>query len=201
MSFENLIPLIIEYRYWILIPLSILEGPMIAFAVGTLAWLGYFNPYLAFGILFVRDVIMDALFYFLGRFGGNTKIAKRMLHKIRVTDKHLDSVRLLWEKHAFRTMFFSKLSYGISAAFLLVAGIVRMRLSAFLWFASIVALLQYGILFALGYFFGNTFGSISNILEILHYVIGGIVLATIAYYIFTHFMRKKLLEQEKEEKT
>lgn len=198
MSMESLTPLIIEYRYWLLIPLSFIEGPIIAFVTGTLSRLGYFNAYLAFAIFFFRDVILDSFFYFLGKYGGKTALAQKLLAKIGVNDAHLEDVRGLWEKHGFRTMFFSKLSYGLSATFLLVAGIVDMNLGKFMRYAALVALAQYGVLFVLGYFFGNSFGSVANVLNNLQYIIAVVLLVATGYYIFTHFMRTKLIEQEKQ---
>lgn len=197
MGIEHLTQTIIEYRYWVLIPLSFVEGPLIAFVGGTLAFLGYLNPFVAFAIFFLRDVILDGFFYFLGRFGGRTALAKRILKKIGVNEGHLDDVRRLWHHHGFRTMFFSKLSYGLSAAFLLVAGIIDFDYKKFFWYAALVALAQYGVLFILGYFFGNTLGATANILDILQYVIAGGVIAATAYYIFSRWMRGRLIEQEK----
>ena len=196
MSADTITHLIIEYRYWILVPLAFVEGPIVAFVAGTLAFLGYFNPYIAFAIFFIRDMLLDGFFYYLGKWGGKTKLAERIMKKIGVTGEHLDDVHALWKEHGFRTMFFTKLSYGISAAFILVAGIVEMDYTAFFRYAALVAIIQYGTLFMLGYYFGNAFGTVSSVLNNMQYVLGGIVLIATAYFIFTKFMRKKLIEQE-----
>lgn len=198
MSPDTITHLIIEYRYWILVPLSFIEGPIVAFAAGTLAFLGYFNPYIAFTVFFVRDVVLDGFFYFLGKWGGKTNLAQRIMKKVGVTGEHLEDVHRLWKEHGFRTMFFSKLSYGLSAAFLLVAGIVEMDYRKFFRYAALVALAQYGVLFVLGYYFGNAFGTVSRILDNLQYLVGGIVLVASGYYVFTRYMRGKLIEQENE---
>lgn len=73
--------LILEYRYWIIIPLSFIEGPIVAFVVGTLSFLGYFNPFFAFSIFFLRDVLLDGFFYALGKWGGKTRVAQNLLKK------------------------------------------------------------------------------------------------------------------------
>lgn len=194
---DSITALIIEYRYWILIPLSLLEGPIVAFVGGTLSWLGYLNPFVAFSIFFLRDILFDCFFYFIGRFGRHTRLAQWTIHKVGMTGGHLDNVRHLWHNHGFRTMFFSKLSYGLSAAFLTVAGLIDFDVRRFLRYAVIIALTQYGTLFLLGYFIGTAIGVTENALEVIQRVIliGG--LFALAYIVFSYYMRRRTLEQEK----
>ncbi len=199
MSPEHITQLILEYRYWILIPLTFLEGPIVAFVAGTLAAAGYFNIYILGALFFVRDVGLDGVYYALGYFGGRTAFAKRMLAKIGVTEEHLDQVHNLWTHYPGRTMFFGKLSYGVASAFVVVAGTVKMPLSKFFGWGAIVAIAQYGTLLLLGYFLGSVFGgTIEGILNNLEYILlaGGVAL--IGYYIFTFYMRGKFFEEEKE---
>lgn len=119
--------------------------------------------------------------------------------KIGVTREHLDDVHRLWKEHGFRTMFFSKLSYGVSAAFLLVAGIVEMDYFAFFRYAALVALAQYGTLFVLGYYFGGAFGTVSNVLNNIQYVVAVVVLLATGWYIFTHYIRRRFDKEIEEE--
>ena len=194
MTLPDTTNLIIQYRYAILLPLALIEGPIIAFVAGTLASLGYFNIY-ALGIFFfARDMGMDALYYSLGYFGGRTSWVHRTLAKLHVTEDHLDGVRLLWQQHPLSTMFIGKLSYGVGSTFVIIAGIVKMRITTFFKYGAIVAITQYWSLLALGFFFGASFGGkISNILENIQYLIGGLGIVITIYYIFSWRMRRKLM--------
>jgi hypothetical protein len=58
MSVEHLTQLILEYRYFLLIPLTFIEGPMVGFITGALSKLGYFDPFVAFWIFIIRDVLV-----------------------------------------------------------------------------------------------------------------------------------------------
>ena len=197
MSPDTLSHLILAYRYWILIPLCFLEGPIVAFVAGSLASLGYFNVYLLALLFFARDISVDAGMYFLGRYGGKTRFATWFLGKVGVTKEHLGGVHRLWEKNTGKTMFFSKLSYGLAATFLVVAGLVEVSMKKFFAYAILVTVLQYGTLLVVGYYFGNAFGTVSKVINNLGYVIAGVTLFITAYYLFTHFMRRRLLKQEK----
>ena len=199
MSIDFITELILQYRYWILVPLSLIEGPVVAFAVGILASLGYFNVYILAAFFFVRDVGLDGVYYATGHFGGRTNFAKRMLTKIGVTTDHLEQVRVLWTKRPGWTMFIGKLSYGIAPALIIVAGMVKMPLSKFFKYGIIVAVLQYGVLLFAGYFLGASLGG--NIVQIINnvgYVIAFAAIVISGYYIFSWYMRKKFLKTEKE---
>ncbi|HEY5383417.1 MAG TPA: hypothetical protein VIJ88_02590 [Candidatus Paceibacterota bacterium] len=197
MSLDTLTHLILAYRYWILIPLTFLEGPIVAFVAGTLASLGYFNIYVLGVIFFLRDVSLDGAFYAVGYFGGRTKLALRMLKKIGVTEDHLGNVREMWERRPGRTMLLGKISYGVASSFIIVAGTVKMNLRKFVTYGAMVAVLQYGLLLTLGYFFGTSLGSsISSILSNVLYLLGGLGLIVSGYYIFSFYLRRRFLAAE-----
>ena len=200
MDADHLTELIVQYRYLILIPLSIIEGPVVAFVAGTLASLGYFNIYVLLLFFFARDMIMDAFYYALGYYGGRTATAQKLLRKIGVREDHLDDIRKLWEKNAGKTMFLGKLSYGIASSFIALAGTVHMPLKKFFGWGAVVAIVQFWGLIFLGYFFGESFGSIENVINGIHYVILGITIVGILYYILTRYMRKELTREASGEK-
>ena len=197
MSPDHIQALILDYRYWILIPLTFIEGPIIGFITGALSKLGYFNPFLAFSIFIFRDIIMDGIWYYLGKHFAGTPFAERTLRKLKITPDHLISVRGLWDVHGLRTMFIGKLSYGIAQAFLMVAGMVKMPFARFFRLALVVALVNYGGLFLLGYSLGGAFGSLTNMLSNILYAVGVLALVISGYYIFSFYMRKRLSEEEK----
>lgn len=193
MSPDHITQLILEYRYFILIPLSIIEGPIIAFAAGTLASLGYFNIY-ALGIFFfARDMIMDAIYYSIGYFGGKSAFVRRLLKKIGVHEDHLEHVRDLWTHHAGKTMFFGKLAYGVASSFVILAGTVHMPLKKFFGWGALVAIVEFWSLLALGYFFGTTFSSSTTHLieKVLNIATGTILLGSI-FYIASFFIGKRM---------
>ena len=195
MSTAAIVALILHYKYWILLPLTFIEGPIIGFITGALSRLGYFNPFLGFAIFIIRDVLVDGFWYFVGRIGGKTRLARKVLEKIKVTPEHLEGVRTLWDEHGFRTMFVAKLSYGIAQAFLVVAGIVDMPYRQYFKWALLVALVEYGGLFIAGYLIGGAFGSIAGVISNIMWVIAILALVVAGYYILTHWMRSRAEEE------
>jgi membrane protein DedA with SNARE-associated domain len=192
MDINHISQLLLEYRYFIVIPLAFLEGPLVAFVAATLASLGYFNMGVLAILFFINDVGLDSAYYAGGHYWGKAPWVQRMLKKFNVTPEHLEEVRVLWEKHPARTMFFGKLSYGLASTFMVVAGAVNMRFSTFIKWGAVMAVGQYGIFLGLGYFLGKTFGgTISNVITMLEYTILGVSILAIVWYVAMRYIRSK----------
>jgi membrane-associated protein len=199
MSLDAITPLIIEYRYWILLPLAFLEGPLVSLSAGLLASLGYFNPWVVLAVLICKDVSVDAVCYALGRWGNHDNLVHRYAKKIGITEEHWGAVERLWEHHPWRTMFLSKIAYGLSLPFLVSAGLSRISYKKFWFYALQISLIQYGGLLALGYFFGNSISVIKDTVDIVSIAVGVLSVGAVVYYAFSLRMRKKLMVDEKKE--
>ncbi len=197
---DGALQLIIEYRYWILFPLAAFEGPVTGFIVGTLVALGYFNVIAAYSILLLGDIIPDVTYYFVGRFGEKKSFVKNILSKIGVAEEHFSIIRNLWLNHTGKTMFFSKLAYGLSTPFLISAGFIKLDFKKFMAYALPVTVAQYAILMAFGYYFGASYyETITSSFSGIGLVVAAVVVVAVAYAFFTRFMRRKLLQSEKTE--
>ena len=194
---DTLLQLIAEYRYWILFPLACFEGPITGFVVGTLVAFGSFDGVPAFGLLIMGDVLPDISYYFLGRYGEKGTLVKRALGSIGVSEEHFGVIRDLWHTHTGKTMFFSKLAYGLSTPFLISAGFTKLEFKKFLLYALPVTLAQYSILMGLGYYFGAAYyNTITQSFNGIGILIASMILVAAFYAFFTRFMRNKLLQTE-----
>ena len=181
MHLESLTRALIHYRYWILIPLALIEGPIVAFVVGTLSSRGYFNPYAAFAIFVAKDTFVDGVYYYLGRFAGEKRFVTRLLTRAHVTSEELQHVRCLWERAGWRTTFVGKVSFGLAPIFLVVAGIVAFPAPLFFRYAVGVALAQYAVLLVLGFYLGHAIGAVSQAIRLIQYVGVGAAVIVIIY--------------------
>ena len=78
-------------------------------------------------------------------------------------------------------------------------GFVRVPFSKFFLYSLGMSFLQYAVFLSLGYYFSNSFQLVSKSFERIQIFIAAVVIVAAAYYIFTIYMRKKLLEVEKRE--
>lgn len=197
MSPDYITQLILQYKYWILIPLTFIEGPIVAFVAGTLAAVGFFNIYWLALLFFVRDMGLDAAYYAMGYWGGRRPFAQKMLRRIGITHDHLENVREVWDKRPGITMFIGKLSYGIATAFVVAAGMIKMPLRRFFGYGLLVAILQYGVLLYAGYFLGASFGGrVEVIVREVGYVAAVAALLVTLYYLFAWRVRRALLKRD-----
>jgi membrane protein DedA with SNARE-associated domain len=195
MAPDHLTQLIIDYRYWIIIPLSFLEGPVIALVVGTLSSFGYFNPFVAVWIFFVKDMVMDGGWYFIGRYAKNTAFVHRLLHKGGLLTESTEQFKEQWQKRGWWTMFVAKLPHGFSSAFLAMSGLIEAPLGKFFTYAAIIALLQYGLLFVLGYYFGSFFASSPDLISKVQYILTGLLFIIGAYLLLVWYLRRRFAKK------
>lgn len=196
---SSLVRQLIEYRWWILIPLSVWESTVVAFVAGLLAAAGYFSVYVLWLYFFARDIILDLGLYGLGRRVGHTDWTRSMLVRLHITPERLDSVRVRWNEHPARTMFIGKFSYGVASTFIIVAGIVRMSLRKFLGYGALAAAAEYSLYLGSGYFFGASLGgNIVTIIDNVQYVILGGSVLLVAYYWFARHMRSRMLRSHEQ---
>ena len=186
-----IVNLILFYRYWILFPLACFEGPILAFVVGALCALGYFDVLPAYGVLLLGDLVPDIAYYFIGRFGERSAFITRYSQKIRIKKEHVDVIRRFWLEHPWKTMLFSKLAYGLSTALLISAGVAGLPFKKFFASAFPITLAQYGLFLFLGYYFSNSFRVVSHSLFGVGILVAGVIIVAVAYYFFGTYVRRR----------
>ncbi|MBP9757914.1 MAG: hypothetical protein KBD06_04905 [Candidatus Pacebacteria bacterium] len=184
--------ILLTYRYWVLLPLAIVEGPMLAFICGVLVSLGYLGAPATLLILVLGDVIPDTVFYTLGRFWSERPFVKRLALRIGVTDDHLADAQRLWREHPGKTMLMSKFAYGISAAFLFMAGLMRMTAMRFYGYSVSISFAHYIVLMTVGYYFGSSLISAGEVVRVIEYGVAGVALLVSGYLVFMWYMRRSL---------
>lgn len=188
---------IVTYRYWALLPLAILEGPIIALLVGFMVHLGFFSILPAYIMLILGDFIPDSIYYFIGRFGNKNKIIKKYGSKSELLTRHLDHLEKIWHQNSLKTMFISKLAFGFSIPLLITAGMVHLPYKKFLWQALVVTIFQYGILMAVGYYLGQSYKLAIPYIKYAGFIFAGIIILLISgYFLFKIYIKNKIINNQ-----
>lgn len=196
-----LLQLVITYRYFILFPVALFEGPVLAMTMGVVVKLGYLDPYITYGVFILCDFLPDTLFYYIGRYGIKTKFVKKYIEKFKIISGNLPLIEKLWRDHPKKTMFMSKLAYGLTPTFLISAGITTMSYRRFISYALPVSLIQYGVFLTLGYYLGYSYTAFSGYVAYTGYIIAGALVVFVALYIvFQKYITKKVVAMEEAEK-
>jgi membrane protein DedA with SNARE-associated domain len=198
---EHIINLLETYGYLILFPLAAIEGPIIALVVGFLIYLGYLAFIPSFAILLLGDLIPDVIYYYLGRFGNKKNFLEKYKEKLKIISSNFHIVERLWRDHGRKTMFFSKLAYGLSTPFLISAGLVNMPLRRFVSYAFPVTIFQYAAILTIGYFLGNSYQIATQYIKDAGIIITVLVIILVAAYIFmARYAKDQITKLEVEEK-
>lgn len=161
---EHVFYLIIRYRYVILFPLAIVEGPIITIISGFLCSTGFFRLYLVYPIVILGDNIGDFLYYSLGRW-VSSDLLERFGKWIGITPKKMDGVKDYISINPNKTIGFSKIILGIGVAGLVLAGKSKVPFGRFFKICFLTSIAQSAVYLGAGWFFGTFYLQISHYLN------------------------------------
>src|SRR3989339_621392 len=103
----GLIALLTTYKYVIVFPLGIFEGPIIAVLCGFLATQGLLSWYFAYLVLVFADAVGDWAYYALGRFGY--PLIRKWGHYVGITPERIETAPPNFSNNTFKMVAASKL--------------------------------------------------------------------------------------------
>jgi len=148
-----------HYKYAVLFPAVVVEGPVVTVVAGFLASLGVMNVVLVYAVVVVADVLADVMYYSIGRWGGMPLI-RRWGHRFGATPERMAYVERHFERHPGKTLIVGKISHALVAPILVAAGIARMPLNRFVFYDIIATIPKSLVLVIIGFFFGQAYLSV-----------------------------------------
>ncbi len=179
---EHLVELLLYYKYLIILPLSIIEGPIVTLICGFLVAQKILNPFVLILVVMIGDVIGDTIAYSLGRFGG-APLLNRFGGVIGATKEKLEEARGKFHSSRKRTIILSKLIHGVGIAGLITAGSFRIPYFEYMVIALGTTLFQSSILLVLGMVFGHAYLQFDRYLGYYGVIGAVLVVAAILYFI------------------
>lgn len=184
-SLDNILALLLQYKYLILFPISVIEGPIISILAGVMIARELFDPLITWIILIIGDITGDTLYYCLGRYGGRPFIRKHgYLLKLK------EEKMAIWEEHFHhkapkRTLFLGK-TQPWGSVILFAAGAAKMPYLKFLVINTIASIPKALLLILIGYYFNEAYIVTDRYLQYT-----GIILTIIGILIVLYFFLKK----------
>ncbi|MDR3559450.1 MAG: DedA family protein [Candidatus Pacebacteria bacterium] len=167
-----------QYGYFVMLPLMVIEGPVVTIIAAMLASLGAFNVFAVFGFSVLGDLIGDVIFYSLGwKFG--MEFVRGFGKYLGITESLVLKMEKYFARHGGKTIFAVKSTTGLCWATFTAAGIVKMDFKKFLKYSFYGGLVWSALLVALGYFYGYLWREIKTYIEWIGYVIFFAGIATI----------------------
>ena len=130
MSLDQIVQLVIQFKYIILYPIAVLEGPIISIIAGFLVSKGYLGFIITYLLLMAGDLTGDIFYYGVGRWGGR-KLIDRWGPRLGLNPKRMAKVDDHFLRHGGKTLLFGKWTQTVGAPILVTAGAIRMPLGKY----------------------------------------------------------------------
>ncbi|KKS12635.1 MAG: hypothetical protein UU70_C0038G0007 [Candidatus Yanofskybacteria bacterium GW2011_GWA1_41_6] len=185
--FQSNFPAIIHYRYLFLFLGATIEGMNTIILAGFLASIGSVALLPAFLLSVLGVIINGYIWYMVGYFAGAKPIDK-WGRKDPKSRKIIEKVEEYFEKYSGRAIVFTKLTWSLTIATLIMAGSFKYDLKRFGWYNFLGSAGWATLTFFIGYFFGESYKWLLSYLTNVFYALiflGGAI--AIMYFIKMSF--------------
>lgn len=186
LSLATILHYLITYKYAVMLPIAIVEGPIITVLAGFLAARGIMNIGVAYIIAVIGDLVGDAMYYAIGRYGGK-RAAVKYGHFLGITADRLASMENYVRARSARTIFFGKFTQAFGVVTLVAAGIAHVPFKKFMWHVLLATIPKVVVFLILGYLFGSAYETIDAYIKYGSLVLAGIII--IGAYAYRRFYR------------
>jgi membrane-associated protein len=181
-TLETIPRLIQTHGLVLLMPLSILEGPIVTVIASYAARLGYLNIYAVFVVCVMGDLIGDSALYCIGRTGGRWMPAK-LRRRLRMDGAQTAKLAQHFRAQGGRTLVFGKITHSAGFLVLLAAGAAEMPFGRFVLFNTLATLPKTAFFCVIGYTIGHAYASIDGYIgKVSAIIFIAIVVAAIGWW-------------------
>lgn len=181
------------YGYLALLPLFIIEGPIVGITSGVLISVGLLRPVPVLFLFVVGTIITDSIVYFSARKGNEyikqTAVGRYLLGRAESVIEHADTTwRKSFRKNYFSLMMLAKLApINLLASFVAVgAGMLKVPIRSFYKPILIAQPFWSAAVIGLGYYLGDTLLDPSGLMLDMAISTVVAVFLVIGYYYFVH---------------
>jgi membrane-associated protein len=155
---------IFSYKYLVLFPVMVVEGPIITIIAGFLVSLGHLNGLATYLVLVAGDVTGDSIYYAIGRWSKGPFFG-RWGRFWGLTERRLRQLEKYFYRHKTKTLLIGKWSHAIGAPILAAAGLARVPYEKFLAINFVATLPKTLLLLLIGFYFGRSYKRIATYLD------------------------------------
>ena len=195
LSLSHIIALLEQYKYLVIFPVTVIEGPIVTVISGFLIHRGDLNYVVAYPLLVVADFMGDLLHYFLGRYCSKFNWFNKFLGFFGYDQEKEKIIEQHFEKHKDKTLLLAKVSHGIGGFVQIVAGMIRVNLTEFTLWSLIGTIPKTLGLLLLGYYIGNSYTTIDSYFDFIATVTISIFALVLVYFLFKKIANKLLLKK------
>ncbi|MEI6479079.1 MAG: VTT domain-containing protein [bacterium] len=179
--------LILKYRYLILFPILVIEGPIATLISGFLSTpdLHIFNIFFLYFFVIFADICGDNMYYWIGRLTGKKVLEKFKIWRKKEIDYEL-ALKDYFDKKGGVTIVLGKISHGLGWPSMVAAGGAKMSYPRFNLYCTLTSIFKSAVLLLIGYYYGKAY------MSMVEYIGGlGALISTFLIFIIILFFFKK----------
>ena len=180
---SELLAILEQYKYWIIFPVAVFEGPIIIVISGFLVYLGHLNGLVAYAVVVTADIIGDSCYYLIGRYWRKAIWVKKLGKFVGYDEKSEALIEEHFRKHKIKTFMIGKVTHGIGGSIQIASGIAKVSYKEFLWLSLIGTIPKALALILLGYYAGSYYERINDYMQNIAFVTISIVLILIVFFL------------------
>lgn len=181
---QHIFDFLSQWGYLVMLPLMIIEGPVITVISAMLASLGAFNVFVVLILSILGDIIGDVILYSAGYFWG-MKFVQKIGRHVGITENLVLKMEKYFIRHGGKTIFAVKSTTGLCWATFTAAGIAKMNFKKFLKNSFLGGIVWSGFLVFMGYFYGYLWREIKQYISWIGYLVFALAALTfvaVAWY-------------------
>jgi membrane protein DedA with SNARE-associated domain len=185
--------LLSSYKYFLLFPGLVVEGPVLTFVAAFLASPGggsLLNIYIVFILVLLADIVGDIMYYSIGRWGGKP-LVERFGYKCGLTESKIQATKKYYYVHGKKTLAIAKISHGLGWPTMMTAGIINVPFLPFLCFTSMVSVIKSILLVAIGYVYGESYVLLKHYISLTGFIVTTVVAVILIVIIISLFNKKR----------
>jgi membrane protein DedA with SNARE-associated domain len=179
-----------HYKYLVIFPFAVFEGPIITILAGFLASLGKLNFWIAYSVVVAGDIFSDTMYFYIGRFGRERFILKYGKY-LGLNIRRVEIIERNFKTHPWKIFSFGKVAHGTGSLILTAAGLSRVPYLKFLGYNIPTTLANSFILIILGFYFGHAYASFNTYFD---FVALFCILLLIVLYVYFIWRTKNSLD-------
>lgn len=188
-SLAQIIQWLLAYRYFVLFPIAVVEGPIVTVAAGFLSSLGHLNLFIAYGVIVLGEMVGDTIYYWLGRWGGYPFINHVGRH-VGITAERVEKIEKHYANHPARTIILGKFAYSLELPFLIAAGLFKVDYKKFASYVFIASVPKSFIFILIGYYSGEAYSNINRYLDAAVFMIVAAISLVLVYLLILKLSRR-----------
>jgi len=189
----RVVPILAQYGYSMLLPIAVVEGPAMAMIAGALVAAGQLNGVTACLLLIAADLVGDALYYGLGRY-GHAPLLARISKRLALTPERLAPLERRFHDNDWKLLMIGK-TQALGSVILYFAGASRMSFVRYM-LVNLVGTAPKVILFELvGYFLWQSVLQSTRYIDYLTFVLFAAALVLLVlYWLIRRYLWKDLVD-------